>query len=262
MNFCLSDRSFVSVSGKDSEGFLQNLITQDIRRASAGRLIYSCLLTPQGRYLHDFFVFKKEERFIIDIEAQQTAAFLKRLQFYKLRSAVSFAMMDGSVFASLDPIEKSFKDPRHPKLGYRSYSFEKENLLLQEKDLAYADRLIALGVPDGWHCLKPEVDTVTDGNLDLLEAVSWEKGCFVGQEVTARVHYRGLAKKRLFIVEADANLTVGQSILDNEGYAAGDIRAVDTSKRRALALLKVDSIINSAFKRIEPSYLSLPGKGL
>ena len=194
----LPERASVSVHGEDSERFLQGLITQDISLLSIQPLIYACLLTPQGKFLYDFFIRKDNDAFILDCEGgERGVSLLKRLSMYRLRSKVTLELTEisdvwqvwGGEYNGLLP------DPRLPALGYRTYTPPKG---LKEATFDQWDEYrIRHEIPDGSRDLIPEKSFLHEGRLDDLHAVSYTKGCYVGQELVSRMHHRGLTKKIL-----------------------------------------------------------------
>jgi folate-binding protein YgfZ len=239
--FRLEERCVVTVSGAEAESFLQNLVTQDVVRLAPGALAYSCLLTPQGRFLHDFFIFREGETFFLECETARRDDLIRRLKLFRLRTKVSidgggegYAVYAG---AAVPGAAHSFPDPRLAALGHRSYV---PGAAKAESAAAYKDMRIHLGVPEGSVDIKPEIDTVSDANLDWLHAVSWDKGCFVGQEVTARMHNRALVKKRMAIVSGQG-LAAGDALTQGD-VAAGEIRSVNAAGNEGLALLKLAAL--------------------
>ena len=237
--FHLPERCLIKISGDDAETFLQSLVTQNVAGLEAGRLIYACLLTPQGRFLHDFFIFREEGAFFLECETQRREDLLRRLKMFRLRSKVMIedCAADFSVYAGATG---KFRDPRLAELGFRTYLPADHQVTKAASAVAYKDMRIHLGVPEGSIDIRPEIDTLSDMNLDRLHAVSWDKGCFVGQEVAARMENRGLVKKRLLIV-AGESLTVGEA-LSQDGHAVGEVRSVNKAGREGLALLKLAAL--------------------
>ncbi len=237
--FRLDDRCVIKISGADAESFLQNIVTQDVAGFQAGGLRYGCLLTPQGRFLHDFFLFKDGDDFCLECEAARKDDLIRRLKMFRLRAKADIAETDVAVYAGAEIAAQKFcfPDPRLPELGFRSYL---SATIKAEPPAAYKDKRISLGVPEGGVEIKPEIDTLADVNLDRLNAVSWRKGCFVGQEVTARMKNRGLVKKRLAIV-AGENLMAGDA-LTQAGHAVGEVRAVNAARGEGLAVLKLAAV--------------------
>lgn len=234
----LDERCLIHLSGEDAQGFLQNLITQDVVALPERTLAYGCLLTPQGRFLHDMFFFRDAGGFCLEVERARRDDFIRRLNVFKLRAKVTIADEPGRVYAGERTDEAHcYQDPRLPGLGWRSYT-GKELTAGAAQD--WQDHRIHLGVPEGSIDMRPEVDIMADINLDALHAVSFNKGCFVGQEVTARVNWRALIKRRLFIVSAQG-LEAGQLLLE-QGRAVGEVRSVNAMATEGLAVLKLDAV--------------------
>lgn len=230
----LKNRGLVIVSGPARFDFLQGLITNDIRLLQTQTCIYACLLSPQGKFLHDFFITQHGNDLWLECEGGARAEDLyKRLGQYKLRAQVELAVraeMEVFVFLESQNLgiselqnqnsseiprfrdsEILFKDPRHPKLGYRTYT--KPDLPERGFEV-WDERRIRLCIPDGSRDLVVGQSTLDEGRMDTLHAVSYEKGCYVGQELTARMHYRGLGKKHLTVVE-----------IKNDQPVAGGVRS-------------------------------------
>jgi len=205
-------------------------------------LIYACLLTPQGRFLHDFFISREEGAFFLECEIERREDLLRRLKVFKLRSKVMIEDCSAA-FAVYTGMTGKYRDPRLAALGYRSYLPVGE-ITEAASAVAYKDHRIHLGVPEGSIDIKPEVDTLADANLDKLHAVSWDKGCFVGQEVAARMENRALVKKRMVIVSG-SGLAAGASLNQNDS-AVGEIRSVNTTQTEGLAILKLAALQESS----------------
>ncbi len=196
----LPNRGLIRVSGPGRRDFLQGLISNDINLLDNQHCVYACLLTAQGKFLHDFFLTEKDETIFIDCEGGTRAEDLaKRLRMFKLRSKVDIeSETHGTVYVSNYDI--GVKDPRHPEIGYRSFT----KPALEEKPFEIWDRQrILLTIPDGNRDMIEEQSTLLECNIDKLNGVSFEKGCYVGQELTARMHHRNLGKKHLCTVQGD-----------------------------------------------------------
>jgi len=252
----LDNRCLIKISGDDAESFLQNLVTQDMTGLEAGQLIYSSLLTPQGRFLHDFFIFKEEDAFFLECETQRREDLLKRLKMFKLRSKVIIEDC-AAAFAVYAGATGKYRDPRLAEMGCRSYLQANEKRETAPAT-AYQDLRIHLGVPEGSVDIRPEVDTLAEVNLDKLNAVSWNKGCFVGQEVAARMENRGLVKKRLVIVVGQ-NLTAGEALTQN-GVSVGELRSVNTPGIEGLALLKLAALADESGPIVRPDGATLTAR--
>ncbi len=230
----LPGRGLVHIEGEDRKAFLQGLVTNDMDKLAPGKLMYACLLTPQGKFLHDFFIHDTGDALLLDCEGGARAKDLyERLNKYRLRSKVALSVEESvPVYAVLGG-DAGLPDPRDVDLGRRSFERPDGD---EQTFAAWDARRIALGIPDGSRDMEIEKSTMIECNLDRLNAVDWNKGCYMGQELTARMHYRGLAKKHLYPVEitgdAPAPFTDIGSI-GNMRSAAGNV---------GLALIKDDSI--------------------
>lgn len=212
----LENRGCLILTGNDVRPFLQNLITNDMKKLGQDQPLYACLLTPQGKFLHDFFIYEQDDHILIDCEGGERAHDLaKRLTMYKLRADVQIQAQDHhSVYAIFNTDQFGHPDPRHKDLGYRSF---KASDALEEKPFAEWDKQrIALGVPDGSRDLVVGNSTMDEAHMDQLNAISYDKGCYLGQELTARMHYRGLGKKHLQTVRLD-NLPDGAELRSSCG---------------------------------------------
>ena len=191
----LQNRGLIHIEGKDRHAFLQGLITNDIEKLESGKLLYACLLSPQGKFLHDFFISEGDEFLVIECEGGERAQDLyERLNRYRLRSDVQISVEGSAPVYAVMGAEHGLKDPRHNDIGYRS--FEKPDLP-EEPFETWDTHRIELTIPDGSRDLIPEKSTMDEARMDQLNAIDYDKGCYVGQELTARMHYRGLGKKHL-----------------------------------------------------------------
>jgi folate-binding protein YgfZ len=206
----LEDRSLVAVSGAEARGFLQGLITNDIEKVSPGSAIYAALLTPQGKVLFDFLIAEGEGALLIDCAVASRDALVKRLSMYRLRAKITIEPRDQlAVLVGLTgrPALRgiTFDDPRHPGLGHRSIGARAEMPTDVGTSADYHKHRLDLGIPEGADFGSDKIFAL-DGDLDELHAVSFEKGCYVGQELTARMKHRGTARKRLLPISAEASL--------------------------------------------------------
>ncbi len=192
----LNNRAALKISGKDSRSFLQGLITNDINFLDTQSCIYACLLTPQGKFLYDFFITENNGVLTLDCEGGERASSLaKLLNMYKLRADASIEITDNIPVYAIWDKNMGTQDPRHEDMGYRS--FKKPENLPEKPFMEWDTRRIKLCIPDGSRDLLPQKSTMDEGCMDQLNAISYDKGCYVGQELTARMHYRGLGKKNL-----------------------------------------------------------------
>ncbi len=254
----LPHRSVIAVGGDDRVEFLQGLISNDTTKAAPGRAVWAALLTPQGRFLNDMFVVDGGDgTLLLETERERAAALAKKLNLYKLRSKVTVedrsAAMDVAVVFGAGaektlPIDGTiaFVDPRLADLGVRVLApTGKAAALLQARGLAEAslddyDTLrISLGVPDGSRDLPVEKALLLESGFDELNGVDWKKGCYMGQELTARTKYRGLVRKRLFPVRIEGTLPVSGTTIELDGQEVGELRS--GAGERAIAMLRLDA---------------------
>ncbi|HRQ61099.1 MAG TPA: folate-binding protein [Alphaproteobacteria bacterium] len=199
----LPNRGLVTLRGPDAADFLQGLITNDIRKLAPGVMLYACLLTPQGKFLHDFFITQEGDTIVLDCEGSERAQDLgRKLGMYRLRKDVQIDVKDENPVYAGDDLPEGLPDPRHPDMGQRS--FVKPNDIAEGAFEDWDEKRISLTIPDGSRDLVVGTSTLDEGRMDTLNAVDYQKGCYVGQELTARMHYRGLGKKHLETVRVDA----------------------------------------------------------
>lgn len=219
----LPDRAVIRAGGPDAHDFLQNIISNDVDILVAQPSLYACLLTPQGKFLFDFFISRDGDDFLIECEGGARAeALLKKLTMYRLRSKVDLALEnDKPVYMAIGTEQPA--DPRHPQLGHRS--FVKPGLPEQPFE-AWDCLRMALGVPDGSRDMEIEKSTLIESRIDIFHGVSFTKGCYIGQEITARMHNRGLAKKHLIPVRiAGTAPAPGTDIMTPDDHLAGEMRS-------------------------------------
>ncbi len=267
----LPERGILAVSGPDRRVFLQGLVSNDTEKLAAGRAIYAALLTPQGKYLHDFIMVEHDETIWLDAESARLADLRRRLSMYRLRAKVEIAELpdlgvaavfgDGALPAlglsddpgAVRPFEDGVMlvDPRTAELGARlildrlhlARLVEGRHVAagVAEADFAAWDRhRLALGVPDGSRDLVPEKSILLEAGFDELNGVDWQKGCYVGQELTARTKYRGLIKKRLFPVHLDGPTPEPGALIMQDGKEAGEMRSARDNL--GLALLRLEAV--------------------
>jgi len=252
----LQDRALLAVAGPDARAFLQGLISNDIDKATAAQGIYAALLTPQGKFLFDFLIVEQAGeaggRLLFDCEAARRAELKKRLTFYKLRAKASIADQDGFAvvaafgdgaaarlgLAAEPGNAKAFAagvamaDPRLAALGARLYlpkaaaDAALSGAGFTRAEPAEYDRWrLTLGVPDGSRDIEVERGFLLESNFEELHGVDFAKGCYVGQELTARTKYRGVVRKRLMRVDVEGPLPApGTAIMLGE-HEAGEMRS-------------------------------------
>jgi hypothetical protein len=214
----LSDRVVLSVSGPETKSFLQGLVTNDVTGLSPDRPLYAALLTPQGKVLFDFILSERDGEVLVDCAAASAEALLKRLTMYRLRAKVELKRLDDlAVLWSMEEFAGAWRDPRLPELGWRAIAPRDDS---GDVATAYLAHRLSLGVPEGADFGSDKMFAL-DAGLEELRGVSFDKGCYIGQELTARMKHRGTARKRL--------LPVAASDHDDLPAAGTEVRAGETS---------------------------------
>lgn len=238
----LPDRAVLSVGGADRVSFLNGLVSNDVSLVAPDRAVWAALLTPQGKYLADFFVLSDGARLLLECEAAQRDMLAQKFLRYRLRAAVTVEPVDFGVYAAWggaapqDGIVAA--DPRLPAAGWRVLSVAP---LPVSASFADWDRhRLALGLPDGTRDLEPDKSVLLEGGFDELGGISWTKGCYMGQELTARTRYRGLLKRRLLPVTAAVPLPASGTPIMAGAREAGVLRSV--LGNAGLALLRLDAL--------------------
>jgi len=228
----MTDRTILRLSGADTREFLQGLVTNDIRKLDQG-LVYAALLTPQGKYIADFFLKACGDDVLLDADSTQGPALMQRLSMYKLRADVAIAdaglHLHRGVGAAPDDAQP---DPRHAALGWRAYRDTPQ----EDDNLDWTALHVENLVPNAGRELHPDTFILEVG-FERLNGVDFRKGCYVGQEVTARMKHKTELRKGLAQVHVDGPAAPGAEITAN-GKPAGTLhsRAGD----RALAYLRFD----------------------
>ena len=252
----LTRRGLIRAEGTSARPFLQGLVTNDVLQVNESTPIYAALLTPQGKFLHDFLIVQIGDALVLDLEAKRLPDLLRRLTAYRLRASVEFVDVstDLSVFAVFgagaddlrDKLPGTFvRDPRSPLLGHRLYSDRGSlpdfaalgaNIVRPE---AYDALRVSAGVPDGSRDIPAEKAFPLEYGFDSLGAVNYEKGCYIGQELTARTHNRGKVKKALYRVCFETNVpTAGTAILSGD-VEVGEV--LTGAGQYGLAHLRIDA---------------------
>jgi len=240
----LPSRGVLRLSGPDRVAFLNGLVSNEVTRAAPGHAVWAALLSPQGRYIVDFFIFSDGEALFLDAPAGGLPELQKRLARYKLRADVALDDVSAThhvhaVWHQLPPeIPITAADPRLPDAGYRMLSGTLLPATADESD--YHAHRHRLGLPDGPPDLEPEKTLLLEANFDALNGVDFTKGCYMGQELTARTKYRGLIKRRLVPVALETSAPPPGTPILAEGAEVGTIRSA--AGALALANLRLDAL--------------------
>jgi folate-binding protein YgfZ len=241
----LPERAALAVTGEDRVAFLQGLVSNDVADSKPGRAVWAAMLTPQGKWLADFFILSDGERLLLDCERAQLPMLQQRLARYRLRSRVALADAGLQVFVAWDgePRQDGVSsvvapDPRLPEAGWRVLAADPIPVNATEADW-HAHRL-RLGLPDGSRDMEAEKSVLLEAGFDELNGVSWTKGCYMGQELTARTKYRGLVKRRLVPVMIDGTAPATGSALVRDGREVGTMRS--TSGGRGMAVVRLEAL--------------------
>lgn len=242
----LSDRAVIALEGPEARDFLQGLITNDLGTLKPYNGLYAALLGPQGKILFDFLIIEGDGALLLDCAAASAEALMKKLKRYRLRAKIEIALRPQlSVYAGLTgrPGERaiSFADPRLPALGTRSIGAVAEMPADLPGPATYHAARLALGVPEGSDFGSDKIFAL-DAGLDELHAIAFDKGCYVGQELTARMKHRGTARKRLLMVKGAGALTLGAHITGKGEI--GEIAAVHDAE--GFALIRLDRLAEDA----------------
>jgi folate-binding protein YgfZ len=199
--FLLKDRTIIEISGQDRQEFLQGLITNDIKFINSQKMIYSAFLNGAGRFFVDFFIHENNEKYILDCHILEADEIIKKLNIYKLRSQVEIKK-NQNLFVIFNTQGLGFIDPRATDFGFRFYVNQVDLKNYPTQDLIfYHQRRINFKIPEGYYDLTKDKSYIFEFGFDDFNAISYQKGCYVGQEATARNHYRGQLRKKIFLFE-------------------------------------------------------------
>ncbi|MDO9383417.1 MAG: folate-binding protein [Hyphomicrobiaceae bacterium] len=260
----LTGRGVVSVTGPDAEKLLQGLVTNDLPPA-AGEATFAGLLSPQGKILFDFFIVRAAGGFLLDVARDKASELGKRLTLYRLRSDVQIAdrSNDFEVAAGWDRdtdaaevspagVVASFRDPRLPEMGQRIISQARQTPAHgghAATEAAYHAHRIALGVPEGGRDYAYGDTFPHEALFDQIHGVSFDKGCYVGQEIVSRMQHRGTARKRIVQVTGERALPESGTDILAGTVAIGALGSIHGSN--ALGLVRLDRAAEFKAKGID-----------
>lgn len=263
----LRRRGVLKISGLEKKQFLQGLITNDIEKVSETNAVYAALLTPQGKFLFDFFIVQFNSTFYLDCERARAQDLNNKLKMYKLRADVEIENVSDqfeviAFFGSDDkpaalqalkaPGQASvlgqsivYRDPRLAELGHRLIvpledKIDIKSLLeaaeVDEQD--YNEHRLQLGVPEGGLDIIPDKSFILESNFDELRGVDHKKGCYIGQEVTSRTKRKAELKKRILPIQFEGTRPSSGSTIIADGIEIGSL--VSVGEQSALALIRMD----------------------
>ena len=234
----MTKRRIFRLSGSDVTEFLQGLITNDIKRINSG-LVYAALLTPQGKFIADFFLSKAEDDVLLDVTESHADLLLTRLSMYKLRADVTIAPTALHLHRGLgEPPADAQSDPRDPALGWRAYRDSPQT----DDTVDWIALRVANKVPETGIELTPD-SFILEMDFERLSGVDFRKGCYVGQEVTARMKHKTELRKGLARVHLDGPAEPGTEITTSEGKPAGQLHS--RAEDEGLAYLRFDRATGS-----------------
>ena len=268
----LENRGLISITGDDAKEYLQNIITNDINKVSEINSIFAALLSPQGKYLFDFFVIKDSEGYLIDCDGKSVKELVVNLSKYKIRSKVEIKDLSSNYvvgvmnFDNFKIIQKElgkeettleyrespiFVDPRDNDLGARIISpLEKLYLTIKKlnlkivKNKSYIEKAFLKGIPvEGLNNLKEQLFGL-EINFEKLNAIDFKKGCYVGQENTARMKLKNKIRRQLMSIKTEKDLKIGDEIKYNDSV----IGRILIDKPYPFALIKLFDPDFSVFK--------------
>ena len=258
-------RALLRVEGADARPFLQGLVTNDVTRLAPGRAVYAALLSPQGKYLFDFLLVEAGDgAVLVDVAADRAAALLQRLSLYKLRRAVTVTAAEGLGVALVwgeapATAALAVPDPRDPALGWRLYAADPLAALAEAgatpATFADYDTLrLTRAVPETGTDLVPDETYILEAGFERLHGVDFRKGCYVGQEVTARMHHKTELRKGLLPVRVEGTPPPpGTPVLMADGRAAGTLHsAIDGLGLAHLRFDRLDGPLMAGEARVVP----------
>jgi folate-binding protein YgfZ len=231
MKHLLEHRGLLHLTGDDVRSFLQGLLTNDIHKLTPEKSLYAALLTPQGKFLYDFFVYDWQGGVLLEYYKPMAADILKKLTLYRLRSKITFTDVSDQymTIAAWGDEQPNLKDPRHEKMGMRYITAEKLSDNLVPASEYHAHR-IALTIPEMPDDLISGDSFPLLSNMEELHAIDYQKGCYVGQEVTARSKYRGNLRKKIWTVKIEGDapapgtpIRIGQRVVGTMLSHANDL---------------------------------------
>ena len=257
--FRFENNSLIKITGDDRFNFIQGIISNDINNLKTKPSIYSSILTPQGRFISDFFLSNYKNSFLLEINKNDETDILQKLSIYKLRSKINISVVkNAEIFVISNDSEKSFReykkeslcfnDPRFENIFKRLYLFnKKKNCELKKIGLNqisnenFDDLRLENAIPNFQIDATKEKSLLMEMRFDDLNGISWEKGCYLGQEITARMKYRNLMKKKIFHIKIDFGGSINNEIKFDQ-QVVGNI--TNHNKEFGMAYLNINFLKN------------------
>jgi folate-binding protein YgfZ len=254
----LENRIALKITGNDRMEFLQGISSADLTHVSKETGVYTCFLTPQGKFLYDMFIVAVDDDvWLADVEKDTAALLIAHLAKYKLRADIAmepaddmalYAFYGGAISTQITEMAYVYNDPRLPELGWRCFMplSQEENIIEEvlklegeQSDFENYDTFrISQGVPDGRRDIMPEKMHLIEAHIQYLNGISFDKGCYTGQELTARVYHRGRVKKSLLPVRLMHPVASGDTVFNLDGDEIGLIHS--HTERYAMAYVKLE----------------------
>lgn len=274
----LPERGVIAIEGDDRVAFLQGLVSNDVEAVRPGHAVWAALLTPQGKWLADFFIFAGQDALLLDCELAQIPTLMPRLSRYRLRMQatlraapellvhVAWDVRPSSAWNGTPEISGSdgseiiAPDPRLPDFAWRILALAPLASNAAPED--WDRHRLAAGLPDGSKDMEADRSVLLEAGFDELSGVSWSKGCYMGQELTARTKYRGLVKRRMIPVTVEGVLPLAGTPVFRNGAEVGTMRSGRDGN--GLASLRLDSLDGelscgeATLTAVPPKWLRLP----
>lgn len=243
-------RACILIAGQDRLEFLQGIVTNDVYRAR-NSLVYAAMLTPQGKFLADMFIHADAESVLLDVNSGSADSLVNRMNLYRLRSDVHIDRIECNVLAGLGQRPPdSFRDPRHAALGWRRYCRHEQ----VANDIDWTGLRVRHCIPETFVELLPNDTYILEAGFERLNGVDFGKGCYVGQEVTARMKHKARLRKGLVTVGIDSEVPLGTTITA-DGRIAGTV--FTQSGGQAIAMLRHDRVGKAELKAGDASITML-----
>ena len=234
----LENRGLLWLQGEDVRPFLQGIITNDIEKLAPDKSLYAAMLTPQGKFLYDLFLYDWQGGILLEYYTPKEADIIKKLTMYRLRSKVTFTPLNDYVVVAAWDGANGTPDPRDARMGARYVT--KEMLINTASAEEYHKRRIGLTIPEMPIDLVSEESFPLPCNLEEINAIDYKKGCYVGQEVTARSKYRGNIRKKIFNLQFDSTAPQAGTAITAEGKTIGTM--LSSVGNLGLAQLEIEAV--------------------